>query len=475
MTTLLTLLLASTATDLANLDFGDGKLTHWKGSGFHVVNGVASKDDERGARKGLLHRTFVVPPGAGTLHVTAYASVEDEKLNIYLEAAEREIVPKYVRTDKGFEKSPKLHPAAQGKPREYVWSLADRVGETLRILIVDQCGEPGRHVYCSGFRIDAINEHDTREFKKSMASLVREHKLPVMRDPIESKHFLAIGNTDETFIKVQLEQCEMMYQMFLVHFREKGFKLQKPATRLMIAVFSSQEGFEAYLGHRIPSAITGIYHPPTNRLIVYDFGRNRALVESKKRFEERVRELSDQERWHLLTRLDREANEIRADTNLVTIMHEAAHQMSFNTGLLNREGDLPAWLVEGIATHCEATERGFWQGIGAMNSERLRVLRRAAKGQEEYLSLRSVIENDRWLRNPGGTERIVMGYSQSWALVRMLIEEQPKAFRRYVELIGSRRTPDYRLTDFVEVFGTDLVKLERRHREYIKQLVETNP
>jgi hypothetical protein len=148
--------------------------------------------------------------------------------------------------------------------------------------------------------------------------------------------------------------------------------------------------------------------------------------------------------------------------------------MSFNTGLLNREGDLPLWLVEGIATYCEATERGFWQGIGAFNTERLRSLRLAAKGQAELLPLRSLVENDQWLRRPGGMANALMGYAQSWALVRMLIEEQPKTFRRYVESIWTRRTPDHRLTDFVEVWG-DLAKLERRHREYVKKLVEANP
>lgn len=471
MTMLWAVLLATTPTDLANLDFGDGKLTHWNGKGFHVSgSGVSSKD----SLKGLLHRTFVVPPGAGTLHFTAYASAEHEHLNVFLEAAEREIVPKVVRTAKGFEKSPPLRLADKGKPREYVWSIADRVGETLRILVVDQSDAPGHHVFCSGFHLEAVNEFETREFTRQMTALVREHKLPTLADPFMSKHFLAIGNTDEKFIQGQLEQCELMYQMFLNHFRVKGFKLTRPATRLMVAVFSSQEGFEAYIGHRMPAGLTGLYHPLTNRLVVYDFGRNRSLVESRKRIEEDLRHLSDFQRGHVLGQVQRQADELRADTNLATIMHEVAHQMSFNTGLLNRDGDLPLWLVEGIATYCEPTERGFWQGVGARNVERLKVFRRAAKENTDLLSLRSLIENDDWFRASGGTSKALMGYAQSWALVRMLMEEQPKTFRRYTETVKARRTPDHRLTDFVEVFG-DLSKLERRHKEYIKNAVEVNP
>jgi len=55
-----------------------------------------------------------------------------------------------------------------------------------------------------------------------------------------------------------------------------------------------------------------------------------------------------------------------------------------------------------------------------------------------------------------GIQRVLIGYAQSWALFRMLMEEQPRAMRQYFELIHPRRTPDHRLADFVEVFGTDL-------------------
>jgi hypothetical protein len=65
---------------------------------------------------------------------------------------------------------------------------------------------------------------------------------------------------------------------------------------------------------------------------------------------------------------------------------------------------------------------------------------------------------------------VVVGYSQSWALFRLLMEERPRALRRYLALVYPRRTPDHRLADFAEAFG-DLTALEKRYQEYLREVV----
>jgi hypothetical protein len=64
-----------------------------------------------------------------------------------------------------------------------------------------------------------------------------------------------------------------------------------------------------------------------------------------------------------------------------------------------------------------------------------------------------------------------LGYAQSWALFRFLMEEQPRKLRQYLTLIYPRRTPDQRLADFGQVFGGDLGKLEARYQKYVRDLV----
>ena len=494
MTSALALLLgtalAAAPGELDNLDFKRGHLG-WKGQGFsaRATTGpggpFVSSRDAGTMRTGLLHRTFVIPAGAGTIHFMAAASGEqpDERLDVYLEAAEREIIPKLVRAATGYQKAPLLLPAPDARPREYVWRVAGRAGQTVRIVLVDRDVQPGRHVVCSGFRIEPVDAFDGREFSRLMDGLARSQRLTPMGPRLRSNHFLVVANTDDAFTRLQLQRCELLRNRFLSHFRRKGFALKEPPQRLMVALFDAQEGLEAYIGQRLPSAIAGLYHPASNRLVVYDYGRNRALLHHKEQARKFADSLgTDLEKQLVLGSVERRTREIRADANVATIMHEAAHQMSFNTGLLNREGHQPLWLAEGLATYCEATEQGHWKGIGALNPERLRPLAaavgrpdnsgRPGGGRLKLLPVRTLIESDRWLRGRDAPPNAAIGYAQCWALFRMLMDEQPRALRRYCELIYPRQTSEHQLADFTQAFGADLAGLERRHQAYIKRMVE---
>src|SRR4029079_18377404 len=64
---------------------------------------------------------------------------------------------------------------------------------------------------------------------------------------------------------------------------------------------------------------------------------------------------------------------------VATIVHEATHQIAFNSGLQTRYADLPLWLLEGMAVYFEAPDldssRG-WTGIGKVNYPRLETFRK---------------------------------------------------------------------------------------------------
>jgi hypothetical protein len=151
-------------------------------------------------------------------------------------------------------------------------------------------------------------------------------------------------------------------------------------------------------------------------------------------------------------------------------MHEVAHQLSFNSGLMSRGGDVPVWLAEGLAVYCEATVGASWQGIGKPNPHRAGTLAGPARGRGEFLPLRNLVENDDWIRKATQVEAVILGYAQSWVLFRMLIEERPSKLRSYLKTIRDRRTPEQRLGDFVAAFGS-LTKLERRYRAYMREIV----
>ena len=83
-----------------------------------------------------------------------------------------------------------------------------------------------------------------------------------------------------------------------------------------------------------------------------------------------------------------------------------------------------------------------------------------------------MVSNDDWIRKATTVNQVILGYSQSWALFRMLMEEQPKQLKAYLKTIYVRRTREHRLADFASAFGTDLAKLERRYQAYMRGIVK---
>jgi hypothetical protein len=469
-----------------DLGFAGARLANWEGEGFAMVapsdkgapgtTAVWSDDSIAPTRKALLHRGLILPPGAGVISFRAAAirapgAAANDRLDVVLLAAGKRIIPKEVRTDNGWQEVAGLLPGKAGQGREYIWRVADYAGQGVRIVLFDEDERPGCHVWCSGFCLIGEEEFESRQFVDFMTRLTREHNLiPVTR--YDSPHFLALSNADETFSERRIRECELMYRLFYDHFRHKGFAVHEPAARLMLAMFDNQQGFEAYLGSKRPPRITGIYHPASNRFVLYDFGQNELYQESKQQAEKRGQRIPLQmQRLQYLDAVQLRAGELRANTNIATVMHEVAHQLSFNCGLLDRKGDLPMWLCEGLACYCESTSNSAWQGVGEPNPDRLSTLGEVIHGQGTLLDLKDLVESDRWLRERRDERSVLLGYSQSWALFRLLMEQAPANLKDYLALIYGRQNHERRLADFEQCFGS-LPSMQRRYQAYIEQLVQ---
>jgi hypothetical protein len=466
-----------------NLDFHSGTLAGWRGQGFYVTTadprgpsvalGVCSSDRGVPGRQAALRYTFVVPAEAGRLCCRAFAVCArgfepDHRLDVLLLTEQSEVVPKKVRGANGWEPAETLLPREGGQAREYAWELQGLGGHRVQILLKDEDDRPGCYLFCSGFRLEGGSNNPERDFAEHMRRLEKERDLPPLAR-FESRHFVAWSNADPAFTKSQLRDCEMIYQLFFEHFRRRGFSPQAPSGKLMVAVFDSQVGFEAYLGQPMPSSVTGVYNIATNHLVVYDLSQNKGLVASRnKAIKDSLGFRGDRDRLRYLETIHRAMSEWSKDGSLSTAMHETAHQLAFNSGLQNRYGDIPVWLCEGLACYCEATDQGGWQGIGEPNPARIATLAATLKRKGKVIPLRTLVVEDDWRQK---TDSALLGYSQSWALFRLLMQQRPSALRRYLALVFPRRTPDHRLTDFAECFGSDFEGLEQHYLEYVQALV----
>ena len=472
---------------IENLDFSTGTLKGWENEGFYITtpdkNGpslnfaVCSSDNGKPGRTGLLHRQIVIPRGAGAIRFTAYAVMGKDcrpanDMDIGLFAAGMKPLPKLLPDGKGgWKEVPILWAREESSVYEYTWKVSDYVGQPLRLALLDNDKRPGCYLVCTGFRIIPHEQFEGKEFTSFMTRLVTEQKLlPVSK--YRTEHFVALSNADDAFSAMRLNNCELIYDLFLDHFQKKGLSLREPGVKMMVAIFDSQAGFEAYLGQKMSPNVTGMYHPVTNRLVVYDYGQNESFVGVKRQISDEGKRIGvDIDRQRYVATANRRAKEFSTEANIGTIMHEVAHQLSFNTGMLNREGDVPLWLAEGMACYCEATDNGSWQGLGERNPERLECLAAMLAGKHPRLSIDFLINGDDWLHGKNAGQTALIGYAESWALFRMLMEEKPKGMRTYLNLVYQRRTPEHRVTDFLQAFGQDAPRMELRFGEYIKEML----
>jgi hypothetical protein len=455
------------ATPLPPLDFSTGKQDPWEGSGFHLAPGQARS---LAGKTGLLHCTFRLPDNAAMLRFRAAAyrqAAADPKMpmDVVLEAPGRNYLPRLVHKEGKWVASEALDtPRREGELAEYLWKVDHLAGQRVRIILLDADSRPGSYLVCSGFELVTRDDVNATHFENDLRAVAEKHDLPPLRR-YDSKHFLVYSNAEKRFTQGRIQDCERMHAAFFRHFRRKGFAVTPPAEKLMVAVFHTQQGFEAFLGLHPGAHVTGIYDTPTNRLLVYDFATNTHFLDTKRSLEEAAQKTpSEAERLGRSVLFARQLRDHRDDVNISTIMHEVSHQLCFNAGLLRRGRDTPAWLVEGLAMYCEPTTGGVWQGIGEANPMRSRVLK-----ERKPFSLKDLVISDNWIRKTPLVEDVIAGYSQSWVLVRMLMQERPREMRKYLELIRERRAPEHRLADFAEAFG-NFKTLEKRFQEYQDEL-----
>jgi hypothetical protein len=469
------------------LAFASGTLTGWEGKGFYLTTatgygptvrfGVCSSDNGTAGRTGSLERTLTVPAEGGLLRCTAFAQrpgdgSPDGKLDIRVIGPDEKVVPKRVYLGRGWTATRFVMSAPKQQPREYQWDLSAYRGKTVTIVLKDDDNRPGCHLFCGGFHLFSPSAIEGRDFGRFMVNLADKHDLSPMAR-FDTKHFTALSNAGDDYSEARLVECETIYRAFFEHFQKKGFELSKPPGKLMVAVFDDQKGFDAYLGEKLAATVAGIYDRQSNRLVVYDFGQNSAFVSGKKAGHDAAKGAGTElERQRNIDTVNRRAKDFRAGANTGTIMHEVAHQLSFNSGMLNRDNDVPFWLAEGLACYCEATVDGVWQGVGETNQERILNLINGSEATGGLMPFSVLVDSDQWVRGQANPLVVRLGYGQSWALFRMLMEERPKAMRTYLELIKDRRTPEYRVDDFRQAFGSDLDKLQRHYLEYVKQLIQ---
>jgi hypothetical protein len=157
---------------------------------------------------------------------------------------------------------------------------------------------------------------------------------------------------------------------------------------------------------------------------------------------------------------------------LQLLAHEATHQLTFNTGLFGRRGDVPRCIGEGLAQYGEIRRTGGRTAPGQPHKTNLYVLVRARRFGPPWYTIAQLVGDDRaFLQNPSA-RLLQVAYAQAWLLTDYLMKDRSRVqrFRAYLEAIRSRSGPEHRLDDAKKHLGD----LERLNQDLVSYFVRLN-
>ena len=258
-----------------------------------------------------------------------------------------------------------------------------------------------------------------------------------------SKHFTVVH--PRTNQKNWAAKYETVYKQFKDYLARHKIDIAEPRFPMVVVVLGSRNEFDRSLANEIifKKGVFGYYSRINNRVTTF--------VSTDPRIARRIEKLSD-----------------------VTVIHEAIHQVAFNTGVHNRLCAVPRWMSEGFAMLFESS--GFrkskkGQPMSArVNTRRLAVLKKMFSTGQVKGNIELLLRNDRIFQTDPD-----LAYSLSWGLSFYLAEKETDKYLKFVIQDGNKNqfrnyTPNQRVEFFVTTFGTDFDKLERKLEKFILAL-----
>ncbi|MBN2218294.1 MAG: DUF1570 domain-containing protein [Pirellulales bacterium] len=242
------------------------------------------------------------------------------------------------------------------------------------------------------------------------------------------------------------QRFEDLYRTFVRYFSVRGFTLREPPFPLIGIVCRDRKDFQRYAagqGVAATDGVLGLYDLISNRIIVYNATAHAA----------------DEANWR---------------QNASTVIHEATHQMAFNTGIHSRWSPPPTWVAEGLATLFEAP--GFHDAQSStsqadrINRERLRDYHARIGEKHDGRLPADLTASDRLFQIAP-----TAAYAEAWALAFYLVETQPRQFARYLALTASHPpfrpySAQQRVDDFKAVFGDDWRQFDAQFGRFMDQV-----
>ena len=220
--------------------------------------------------------------------------------------------------------------------------------------------------------VPAEAEDEAKELE-AVEALGREVGLRPFRTS-RTAHYLGIGDARDDFRALTMRDCEAVAEDYFDGYRSRGFALARPPRRLTVVTLADDRSFAAFL-------------------------RNRSLVmkPGAAALGQRPRPVQpgDEPARRLRPPFARSPARTRAGSeNLRTLAHEATHQLTFNSGLLERDGDVPSAVSEGLATFGEVRRSTSRTPPGQLNRMRLQDLATVQRRRVPWIPIVDLLSDD---------------------------------------------------------------------------------
>lgn len=254
-----------------------------------------------------------------------------------------------------------------------------------------------------------------------------------------TKNYVIAHNTSDVYVRWVGGLFESLHRGFHAYFKNQGMSLSQPRFPLVALVFADRQSFDNYAAAELGDAggaVIGYYNLETNRMTTF--------------------------------------NVPNAERNVATIIHEATHQLAYNTGLQTRFADNPMWLSEGLAVFFESpnfANPSGWKGVGRVNAVNLARFRKFQHSRP-HDSLVTLLSDDSRFRNEATATD---AYAEAWAMTYFLIRTKRKEYFQYMKELGEckplvQRDRRERIEMFQRIFDTDLPTLDRQFQLYMARV-----
>lgn len=306
-------------------------------------------------------------------------------------------------------------------------------------------------------------------------------------DVVGTRHYVVCARGEQK-ARAYAETFEELFRSFQMYFSVRGFKLHEPEFPLVAVIFPDYDSFSRYAkAEHVPvsRSLKGYYMSTSNRVALYDDPDATADLHGVRGDD--VPEFARIRSGHLSLggphdfpvpnsgELGCQAEggawaSIEASLK-DTLIHEATHQVAFNTGLHTRIGENPKWVVEGLATVFESpgirNPGGSTTAKTRINRERFVWFGNFSSSRRKPHSLEDFLASDDLFKSD-----TLDAYSQAWALSFFLIETRPRPYAEYLRTMAARDpllpySSAERVADFKKTVSKELPLLEAEFLRFI--------